>query len=296
MQDFIEQFILYIATEKGLSTNYQISMRQCLEEFLKWKQTKDAAVSAGSCELEELTDYLSHCKSRGLAAGSIKLHAVALRVFFRYLTVQKIIPKDPTEFLDLPRIGGYLPETLNIPEVTRLLEAVQEDNPLGKRDRAILELLYASGLRVSELCNARLETLSLDEGWIRVVGKGNKVRMVPVGTKACETISRYLDQERPGLVGKKTGGEIFLSVRGKKLTPARIWQLLKEVAKRAGLETNVYPHLLRHSFATHLLANGADLRIIQEMLGHADIATTQVYTHVDQKQLKSVHKRFHPRG
>ncbi|MEO6052471.1 MAG: site-specific tyrosine recombinase XerD [Chthoniobacterales bacterium] len=296
MRELIEHFILYIATERGLSTNYQISVRQCLENFLEWRVQKNASLDAASISLEDLTEYLAHCKKSGLAAGSIKLHVVALRIFFRFLATRKTLSKDPTEFLALPRIERYLPETLNIPEAARLLDSVRETDPQGLRDRAILELLYASGLRVSELCNARLENLNIEEGWIRVVGKGNKARLIPVGAKACQSLQRYLDQQRPTLVAPKTGGEIFLSVRGKKLTPARIWQLIKEIAKRAGLETNIYPHLLRHSFATHLLTNGADLRIIQELLGHADISTTQIYTHVDQKRLKTIHKKFHPRA
>ena len=160
----------------------------------------------------------------------------------------------------------------------------------------MVELLYASGLRISELANARLENLLLEEGVIRVTGKGNKTRLVPVGKKACAALAAYLEQERPGMVKKRTGSEIFLSVRGGKLTTVRIWQVLKRIARHAGFETNVYPHLLRHSFATHLLGNGADLRVIQEMLGHADISTTQVYTHVDQQRLKAVHHRFHPRA
>jgi len=157
-------------------------------------------------------------------------------------------------------------------------------------------LLYASGLRISELTNARLENLNLEEGIIRVTGKGGKTRLVPVGRKACAAISAYLEKERPGLVRRRTGSEIFLSVRGAKLTTVRVWQIIRKVAKHAGIETNVYPHLLRHSFATHLLSNGADLRIIQEMLGHADISTTQIYTHVDQSRLKAVHHQFHPRA
>ena len=160
----------------------------------------------------------------------------------------------------------------------------------------MLELLYASGLRISELAGAKLENLNLEEGVVRVTGKGNKTRLVPVGRKACAAIATYLEEERPRLVKRRSGGEVFLSTRGRRLTTVRIWQIVKAVARRSGLETNVYPHLLRHSFATHLLGNGADLRIIQEMLGHADISTTQVYTHVDQQRLKAVHHKFHPRA
>ena len=185
---------------------------------------------------------------------------------------------------------------MNPGDVRRLIESVGQGDPQGLRDRAMLELLYSSGLRVSELCNARLENLDPESGFIRVTGKGNKTRLVPIGAPALAAMKSYLESGRPTLVKPKTGAEIFLSVRGKKLTPQRIWQLIKQYAARAGLEINVFPHLMRHSFATHLLGGGADLRIIQELLGHADISTTQIYTHVEKSGLKAVLKKFHPRG
>jgi integrase/recombinase XerD len=196
----------------------------------------------------------------------------------------------------LPRIERYLPETLNELQVEQLLENIDTKVPHGLRDRAMIELLYASGLRISELANARLENFNFNERLVRVTGKGNKTRIVPVGRKACEALAAYLSTERPKLVKRCSSSEIFLSERGTKLTTARIWQIVKKHARHSGLEKNIYPHLLRHSFATHLLGNGADLRIIQEMLGHADISTTQVYTHVDQQRLKAVHRQFHPRA
>jgi integrase/recombinase XerD len=196
----------------------------------------------------------------------------------------------------LPRLVRYLPETLNQVQVKRLLEAELSSRPFPLRDRAMIELFYASGLRISELTGARLENLNLKERVLRVVGKGSKTRIVPMGRTACEAIDQYLTHERVHRVGKKTGNEIFLSRHGKKLTTQRVWQIVKEVAALAGTEINVYPHLLRHSFATHLLANGADLRVIQELLGHADISTTQIYTHVDQSRLLAIHKKYHPRG
>ena len=294
MKEHVETFLAYLAIERGLSENYQLSTQRSLETFVDWVAKQGLELKA--VEPGNITEYLAGRKRSGLAAASVKLEAVALRIFFRFLAIKKILPQDPAENLPTPRIERYLPETLNKEQVQRLIESVRETDPLGQRDRAMLELLYASGLRVSELCNTRLENLNLEEGFIRVTGKGNKTRLVPVGSKAREAIERYVGSERPTLVGKKTGAEIFLSVRGRKLTPARVWQLVKVYAARAGLEANVYPHIFRHSFATHLLSGGADLRIIQEMLGHADIATTQIYTHVDSSQLKSVHKKFHPRA
>lgn len=291
----IENFIAYLAVERGLSTNYQLSTQQSLESFGGWLE-QIAHLSLPDVTPGHLADYLTFRKRAGLAAASIKLEAIALRIFFRFLVARKVLRDDPAEHLATPRIEGYLPETLNPRQVERLLESVTDTDPLGLRDRAILELLYASGLRVAELCGLRLEALHLEEGFVRVTGKGNKTRLVPVGTQARDALTRYLATERPTLVAQKTGGEVFLSIRGKKLTNQRIWQLVKQYAARAGLESNVYPHILRHSFATHLLAGGADLRIIQELLGHADISTTQIYTHVDRTQLKAVHKKFHPRA
>lgn len=296
MEKFIDEFLLYLATERGLSTNYQLSTRRSLEAFAEWLAHQAGNSTLDQVEPGHFADYLAWRKRSGLAAASIKLEAVALRIFFRFLLARKILAINPAENLSIPRIEKYLPETLNAGTIKRLLESVSGTDPLGLRDRAMLELLYASGLRISELCNVRLEGIDLEEGMIRVTGKGNKTRLIPVGTEAREAIRRYLEVERPQLVSSRSGAEIFLSVRGRKLTPQRVWQLVKRYAARAGLEANVYPHLLRHSFATHLLAGGADLRIIQEMLGHADISTTQIYTHVDSSHLKSVHKKFHPRA
>ncbi len=291
----IDSFLLFLATERGLSDNYQLSTRRSLETFAQWLAARKVD-ALGAIDSTHLSDYLAHRKSAGLAAASIKAEAIALRIFFRFLVGRKLLPRDPAEFIAIPRIERYLPDTLNVPDVGRLLAAVGAQDPLAQRNRAILELLYASGLRISELCDARLENIDLDAGWIRVTGKGGKTRIVPVGAKARESIARYLANERPQLVRPKTGAEIFLSRNGRKLTRARVWQFINDYARIAGIETNVYPHLLRHSFATHLLSNGADLRAIQEMLGHADISTTELYTHVDQRRLKAVHKKFHPRA
>jgi integrase/recombinase XerD len=292
----IDCFILYLATERGLSENYQLLTKRSLEKFADWAGNTKQYASPREIEISALTEYLGTEKERGLAPGSMKLVVVALKIFFRFLKMRLMIDRDPAELLPLPRLARFLPETLNQPQVNHLLEVSLEGRPFPLRDRAILELFYASGLRISELAGARLENLNLQERLIRVIGKGAKTRLVPVGRIACEAIAQYVDQERILLVRPKTGNEVFLSRHGKKLTTQRIWQIIKEIAATAGFEINVYPHLLRHSFATHLLANGADLRIIQELLGHADIGTTQIYTHVEQSRLKSIHRQFHPRG
>lgn len=295
MNEAIDRFILYLATERGLSENYQLSTRISLEGFSDWLSRKHGVTDPGAVEFKQITDYLAHRKANGLAPASVKVIVVAAKIFFRFLHARQMIPRDTAEVLPLPRIEQYLPETLNEAQAEDLIESIPTDDPLGLRDRAMIELLYASGLRVSEMANAHLEHLHLEEKVIRVTGKGNKTRLVPLGAKAKAAIESYLEKSRPHLVNRRTGSDLFLSIRGSKLTTARCWQIVKTRAEHAGLK-GVYPHLLRHSFATHLLSNGADLRIIQEMLGHADISTTQVYTHVEQTRLKSIHKKFHPRG
>jgi integrase/recombinase XerD len=289
-----DAFILYLATERGLSAAYQLSVRQTLDALAGWLGKKNIALA--DVGTDELTAFLGARKDAGLIASSLRITTVHLKVFFRWLAARGKLAMDPAEPLLSPRPEQTLPETLHGTEVARLLDSIDTTRFLGKRDRAMLELFYASGLRLSELCSARLENLDRDEHFIRVTGKGNKTRIVPVGRTAEETLDQYLAGERKELVKKRSGSHIFLSVRGGKLSPDRVRQVVKERAAMAGIDQNVYPHLLRHSFATHLLEGGADLRVIQELLGHADISTTQIYTHVDGARLKAVHKRFHPRG
>ncbi len=294
MQADIDRFLLYLATEAGLSTNYQLSNQRSLESFLQWAQRHKKATTVQEVTERHITEFLSHEKLRGLGASSLRLEVIALKRWFRFLVARRFLPKDPSDGILAPRLRRELPPTLATQEVTTLLESAGGNAPLERRDRAILELLYGSGLRVSELTNAKLELLDLENRFIRVTGKGNKTRIVPVGQQSKDAIEAYLALERPGLVKPKSTSHIFLNERGGQLTTQRIWQIVHGRAKLLGLD--VHPHSLRHSFATHLLGNGADLRVIQEMLGHADIATTQIYTHVDQGRLKQVHKSFHPRA
>jgi integrase/recombinase XerD len=289
----IDRFILYLAAERGLSTNYQLSVRQSLE-LLSGRLQEKSLEEVSAVELSHLTDFLMERKRNGLTSSTIRLNAIACRIFFRWLCARGFLPRDPADGLMAPRLDASLPHTLTREEVDHLLAGIDPVTPLDFRDLAILELLYASGLRVSELTHATLDQLSFDEGFIRVTGKGNKTRIVPVGRAAREAITRWLETGRPKLVSKKTGSHIFIGIRGTRLTTTRIEQIVHARAKAVGLD--VHPHLLRHSFATHLLSGGADLRVIQEMLGHADIATTQIYTHVDKARLKQVHRSFHPRG
>src|SRR6266513_2527536 len=296
MEDLIDSFIRFLAVERGLSENYQLSTHRSLSEFAQWCAARKKITRPRDVNLPVMSEYLAERKRAGLSASSIRLIVVALKIFCRFLGAKGIIDRDPSEALALPRIERYLPETLNELQVEQFLETIDTKANHGLRDRAMIEFLYASGLRISELANTRLENFNFEDRVVRVTGKGNKTRLVPVGRKACEALAAYLSTERPKLVKRRSSSEIFLSERGTKLTTVRIWQIVKKHAQRAGLEKNVYPHLLRHSFATHLLSNGADLRVIQEMLGHTDISTTQVYTHVDQQRLKAVHRQFHPRA
>jgi integrase/recombinase XerD len=295
--DLIERFILHLATERGLSVNYQLLVRRVLETFVSWFQQAHGSQEAAAVCTDHLTQYLLRRKQDGLATSSARIELIALKIFFRWLAARKHLPADPADAILPPRPEKHLPDTLNEVEVRQLIESVNGTKPLDRRDRAMLELFYASGVRLSELADARLEHLSLEEGWIRVTGKGSKTRVIPVGGAAREAIAAWIEHGRPELVNKKTQSHIFISMRGTRITTAHIWDLVKQRAAKAGLDpARVHPHLLRHSFATHLLNNGADLRVIQEMLGHADIATTQIYTHVDQARLKETHRKFHPRA
>lgn len=290
----IDEFLLFIATERGLSTAYQLSIRQTLDALCDWARSRRLALQ--DLGTEELSQFLTDRKEKSLEASSLRIASVHLKIFFRWLAAKGRLPMDPAEPLHAPRAEKLLPGTLNVSECRRLLESIETQDPLGARDRAMLELFYSSGLRLSELCQALLEHCDMQEKFLRVTGKGNKTRIVPLGEMAFQALDHYLTHARKNFVKKRTRSHIFLSIRGGCLSPERVREIVKQRAAHAGLEQNVYPHLLRHSFATHLLEGGADLRVIQELLGHADIATTQIYTHVDQKRLKQVHRTFHPRG
>jgi len=273
---------------------YQLSVRQTLEKLSGWMEEK--GLSADDVGTDELADFLKMRKKEGMAASTLRISVVHLKVFWRFISGRSLVIADVAEPLIAPKPDAKLPDSLHQSVVIQMLEGIDSMKFLGKRDRAILELFYASGLRLSEVYGARLENLNLDDGFIRVTGKGNKTRIVPVGAEARNAVERYVKMERPNLVKPKSSSEIFLSVRGGPLSPERMRAIVKERAEAAGIDSTMYPHLLRHSFATHLLENGADLRVIQEMLGHSDISTTQIYTHVDQKRLRQTHQKYHPRG
>ncbi|RYD27704.1 MAG: integrase, partial [Verrucomicrobiaceae bacterium] len=258
MEAETDRFIRFLATERGLSDAYQASVRQTLDALAGWMKAKGKVLK--DIGTDELAAFMMQRKSEGLNAASLRITTVHLKVFFRWLAAKGKLEMDPAEPLLAPKPDKTLPETLHADEVVKLLESIDPAQPLGRRDRAILELFYSSGLRLSELCKARLEMMETEEGFIRVTGKGGKTRIVRVGKKALEAVDDYLRNERKELVGKKTSSHIFLSVRGGALSPDRVRQIVKKRAVAAGIEQNMYPHLLRHSFATHLLEGGADLR------------------------------------
>ena len=291
----IDSFILFLATERGLSSAYQLSVRRSLETLADWA-ADEGATTWQAIDTRCLQEFLSRQKQRGLEASSLRIAIVHIRIFFRFLVHRDFLSEDPSEPLLSPKTGSPLPETLQVSQVVQILDSIDTSKPLGRRDLAILELFYSSGLRLAEVCSIRLETLDLDDGFLRVTGKGNKTRIVPVGGRASKALEDYLQNERSNLIKSRSSSEIFLSVRGGPLSPDRVRQIVKQRAAQAGLSRKIYPHLLRHSFATHLLQNGADLRVIQELLGHADISTTQIYTHVDEQRLRKVHRAYHPRA
>ena len=294
LADSCAAFLTYLRDVRQLSphtlSNYQRDLTT-LQSFCdtQGKQHADDLVEA------DIRAWVSQLHRRGLAGSSIQRSLSAARSFFNYLSRENGHPRNPAASVQAPRKPRKLPKTLDADQVGKYLEFAT-DTPTGMRDCAMAELFYSSGLRLAELSAVDIDDVDRQSRLLTVTGKGNKTRVVRMGNKANDAISDYLTQERPGLVTKRTSSYLFLSVRGGPLSPDRVRQIVKERAKLAGIEQNIYPHLLRHSFATHLLEGGADLRVIQELLGHADISTTQIYTHVDRKRLKSVHRKFHPRG
>jgi integrase/recombinase XerD len=296
-EEAVEGCLGYLATEKSHAVRSQLINRAALESFGAWLEKNHADINPADLTREHLREFLRVQRSRrALAPASMKVLVVALRHLVGHLRREEILERDLLPALDLPRLGRHLPDTLSIEEVDRLLSIELPSTPLGLRDRAILEVLYACGLRVAEMVSTRLESFDRDNLLFRILGKGDKERVVPVGEKAIIALDDWIKKGRSTLVKPKTGGELFLNVRGRKLTTVRLWQIVREMAKLAGIKKQIYPHLLRHSFATHLLERGADLRAIQEMLGHASLGTTQIYTHVDQARLRAVHRKFHPRA
>lgn len=292
----MDAFLDYLAIERGLAENTRLAYADDLAQFTAFLQRHGVA-KINSAKPQHVTEYLMEQRKRGLSTRTVARHLAAVRMFCRYLCREKLLANDVTQWINTPKLWRTLPQTLDYHEVDRLLDAPLPGTKLGLRDKALFELMYATGLRVSEVAALTMSQVNAEANFLRTVGKGSKERIVPVGKQAIEWLGRYLREARP-LFGKTppTCGEIFLSSRGTPLSRKTIWSLIKKHARAAGITKNITPHTLRHSFATHLLENGGDLRVIQEMLGHTDISTTQIYTHVDQGRLKDTHYKFHPRS
>lgn len=291
----LARFTDYIALEQGLSPRTIEAYQRDLARFAEYADLKGVTAPA-DITATVMREYVYHLKDLGLSPASIRRNISALRTYFRFLVGDALVVKDPSERLETPQRWRTLPEVLTIEEVQRLLASPTLDDTLVFRDRALLELAYGAGLRVSEWITLGVRDLLLDEGLVRVFGKGSKERLVPIGRSAIAAAAVYLRELRPKLEHGEGKGVLFLNARGRPLTRMGAWKILRGHVDRAAITTHVSPHTLRHSFATHLLEGGADLRAVQEMLGHVDIATTQIYTHVDREYLRQVHRSYHPRA
>jgi integrase/recombinase XerD len=291
----IPRFLDFIALEEGLSRLTQNAYEKDLTRFAEYADTKGAAAPL-DITARMLREYVYHLKDLGLSPASIRRNVSAIRTYFRFLTGDGIVVRDPSERLETPKRWRELPDVLSIEEIKRLIAAPTLDDTMVFRDRALLELAYGAGLRVSEWISLTVRDLLLEEGLVRVFGKGSKERLVPIGRSAIGAAAVYLRETRPRLEKGEGKGILFLNARGRPLTRMGAWKILRGYVERAEITKHVTPHTLRHSFATHLLEGGADLRAVQEMLGHVDISTTQIYTHVDREYLRKVHRSYHPRG
>lgn len=291
----MEPFLDYLTFERGLSDRTLSAYEGDLGKLFGFLEER-GVTSPEALDSGDLREFIFHLKDQGLAPTSIRRAISSMKGYLAFLLEEGVLERDPGESLETPRVGRKLPDVLSVAEVSKILEAPNPDHPLYWRDRSILEVLYATGVRVSELLELKLMNLDLEEGICTVFGKGSKERIVPVGGPARRSLERYLRGVRPTLDQGKGRGVVFLNARGKPLSRMAIWNLVKRSSERAGIQRKVSPHTFRHSFATHLLEGGADLAAVQELLGHADISTTQIYTHVDREYLREVHRTFHPRG
>jgi len=291
-QEALKFFLDHLSVERGLSQNTLLAYRRDLERYFTFLEKKN--FSFQKIGREEIRSFMIAEKESGISARSIGRRLVAFRTFYRFLVGEGILKEDPTALLDSPKLWRKLPDVLSVAEVNRLLAAPSGRRWIDLRDRAFLETLYATGLRASEVVSLRLEDLHLDVGFLQCLGKGGKERIVPIGKQAIQAIQKYLERGRPK-VSRGKENAVFLSRLGRHLSRQSLWKILRKSAREARLSKRITPHTLRHSFASHLLEGGADLRVVQEMLGHSDISTTQLYTHVDRGRLKAIHEKFHPR-
>jgi integrase/recombinase XerD len=288
----IDSFLNALWLEFGLSDNTLSAYGSDLKQFDKWLEAKELF----NVEQQDINQFFVYRKRQGMSKRSVARILSSLKRFYGYLLREGLIQSDPCELIDAPRLAPALPESLSENDVESLLQAPEIVSALGFRDRAMLELLYATGLRVSELVELNFQQVNFRQGCLRVVGKGEKERLVPVGEEAMDWLERYLNQARPMILGARQSDYLFVTNRGSSMTRQAFWHIIKRYAKQAGIDKHLSPHTLRHAFATHLLNHGADLRVVQLLLGHSDLSTTQIYTHIAQQRLKELHSQFHPRG
>ncbi|MFH1395437.1 MAG: site-specific tyrosine recombinase XerD [Candidatus Omnitrophota bacterium] len=294
MKKYIEEFLYFMEVERGVSENTIFSYQHDLKKFERYIQDINKSVS--EITREDIVEFLMRLKDIGLSAVTIARNLAALKTFWKFLVEEQVVKENVAGIIETPKTWKNIPEVLNIEEVERLLEAPDKKTLLGVRDSAILELMYAAGLRVSEVNALEVPNVNLEANFVKCYGKGGKERIVPIGKLAENAIENYLRDVRPKLLGKGESRHLFLSRLGRKISRQSLWKIIRKYARLAGITKNITPHTLRHSFATHLLEGGAELRGLQEMLGHADISTTQIYTHVNKEKLRKIHKEFHPRA
>lgn len=294
MESEIRTYINYLRVEKGLSQNTIRAYQRDIDKFAIFAQ--EGKLTSSTVSRGDVVDFLGTLYRKGLDSRSVARHLVAVRGFFRFLLMEEMIQRDPAGDIESPKFRQSLPDFLSLEEVDKLLRQPDVSAVIGLRDRTMIELMYSTGLRVSELCGLRVADVQMDEGCIRCIGKGNKERIVPVGRQALMGVQEYLRKSRPELLGDRSSPYLFLNRAGSKLAREMFWKTLGGYGRKAGLRKSLSPHMLRHSFATHLLDRGADLRSVQMMLGHSDISTTQIYTHVVEERLKQVYKAHHPRA
>ncbi|HHZ17047.1 MAG TPA: site-specific tyrosine recombinase XerD [Peptococcaceae bacterium] len=295
MDRLIRDFIDYLQVERGLSHNTLAAYGRDLKKLLKYAQEKKIS-SIEQCDKHFLSGYVYFLKKKQESPASIARQMASLRGFFKFLCMEKKLETDPTIYLETPKLPQKLPQVLSVEEVDRLLETPRGLFPLDLRDKAMLELIYATGMRVSELVNLKIAQVNLELAYVRCMGKGSKERIIPMGDLACRSVQLYLAKGRPFLLKNPLEKTLFLNHHGRRMTRQGFWKIIKRRAHEAAIKKEITPHTLRHSFATHMLSNGADLRSVQELLGHADIATTQIYTHLTGNKLKEIYLKAHPRA
>jgi integrase/recombinase XerD len=295
MNNLQDSFISYLAVVKGLSKNTLESYGRDVSKWVAYLEER-GIVDIREVDYKVILDFLTHLREQNLNARSVARILVSIKQFFRFLLAEKIIEKDPTFLIRTPKIRTSIPGVLSLDDVEKLLSAPDDKTPEGVRDLAMLEVLYATGIRVTELVSLQLNSVNFELGYLMVYGKGGKERIVPIGDKAIAGLQEYMNISRPSLLKSRKSVYLFVTRRGGKMTRQGFWKLIKGYAGRTGIGKKISPHTLRHSFATHLLERGADLRTIQIMLGHSDISTTQIYTHIQRERLKEIHRKYHPRS